>query len=173
MANRAVAYAALHQPENAKAEFEKFLEGRKSIGPAATVGLNTAKSILDIEENLVRGELAIQVGDYASGIESLKSAVAIEDQLNYDEPPDWIQPVRHTLGVALLRAGKPTDAVAVYEADLKRNPHNGWSLLGLSQAYAQLGKPAEAARYRTAYAKVWSKDDEAATSSCRCLPGTK
>ena len=35
--------------------------------------------------------------------------VAREDELRYDEPPDWIQPVRHALGAALLarRAAPP------------------------------------------------------------------
>ena len=36
---------------------------------------------------------------------ALRAAVALEDTLLYDEPPDWIQPVRHALGAALVAAG--------------------------------------------------------------------
>ncbi len=38
------------------------------------------------------------------GIAALREAVAREDKLRYDEPPDCIQPVRHALGAALLQA---------------------------------------------------------------------
>ena len=38
---------------------------------------------------------------------------------------------RHTLGARLLSSGKAADAEAVYREDLRRNPDNGWSLVGL------------------------------------------
>ena len=39
------------------------------------------------------------------------------------------------------RHGRPADAEAVYRADLKKYPKNGWSLIGLSRALAAQGKP--------------------------------
>ena len=41
-----------------------------------------------------------------------------EDELRYDEPPDWFVPVRHALGATLLKAGQPAEAEAVYREDL-------------------------------------------------------
>jgi len=47
--------------------------------------------------------------------------------LRYDEPPDWILPVRHRLGAVLWRADKPTDAEEANLEDLAQYPENGWS----------------------------------------------
>ena len=69
----------------------------------------------------------------------------LEDALNYNEPADWLLPTRHSLGVVLLAAGKAAEAEAVYRKDLELHPHNGWALIGLSQALAAQGKAAEAA----------------------------
>ena len=54
-----------------------------------------------------------------------------------DEPPEWIQPVRHTLGAALLRAGRPDVAEEVYREDLVRYPGNGWALFGVARSFEE------------------------------------
>ena len=56
------------------------------------------------------------------GIAALRDAVAAEDTLNYNEPPDWPLPVRPYLGAALLDAGAPKEAAAVYAEDLAKYP---------------------------------------------------
>lgn len=49
-------------------------------------------------------------------------------------------PPRHALGAVLLEAGRAREAETVYWEDLKRNPENGWALLGLGQALAAQGR---------------------------------
>jgi hypothetical protein len=78
-----------------------------------------------------------------------------------------MQPVRHTLGAVLLRAGKAEEAEAVYRADLKKYPENGWALYGLTEALrAQSKEDAEIGRR---YKKAWRHSDTALTASCLCL----
>ena len=74
----------------------------------------------------------------------LEEAVRLEDQLPYTEPPAWWRPARHVLGAVLLDAGRPAEAEAVYREDLRRNPENGWALLGLSRSLRER-EPDEAA----------------------------
>jgi len=74
----------------------------------------------------------------------LEEAPRLENGLAYDEPPDWIQPVRHTLGAVLLQAGRAAEAESIYLEELQRNPENGWGLLGLHDALNRQGKQAEA-----------------------------
>ncbi|HXZ80025.1 MAG TPA: hypothetical protein VEG30_08855, partial [Terriglobales bacterium] len=64
----------------------------------------------------------------------LRDAVAVQDKLNYGEPPDWFSPVRESLGAALLMNGAPAEAEKVFREDLDRNPRNPRSLFGLHQA---------------------------------------
>jgi Tfp pilus assembly protein PilF len=74
---------------------------------------------------------------------------------NYTEPPDWPQPLRHYLGAALLKAGRPVDAETVYRRDLQWNHNNGWSLLGLHQALLAQGKTDEAKTVKAAFDTAW------------------
>src|SRR6185436_11756649 len=81
----------------------------------------------------VRGRIAEASGDLAGAIAAYEAAIRLEDQLNYDEPPDWIHPVRETLGAALLRAGRRAEARKVFEADLRVNVDNPRSLWALGR----------------------------------------
>jgi tetratricopeptide (TPR) repeat protein len=92
---------------------------------------------------ILAGDMAARRGQVDDAVKHLEAAAKAEDDLNYDEPPDWILPARHILGRVLLDAGRAADAEAVYRKDLERNPENAWSLVGLSQAL-QPRKPDEA-----------------------------
>jgi hypothetical protein len=67
--------------------------------------------------------------------------VTLNDSIGYDEPEPLPFSARHWLGAALLEAGKAIDAQRVYEDELKKHPHNGWSLTGLQLALKGQGKP--------------------------------
>ena len=93
-----------------------------------------------------------------------------EDTLSYGEPPQWLQPVRHTLGAVYLASGDPAAAERVYRADLAKWPANAWSLLGLAQALEAQGKTDEAAAARARSDEVWAAADAPTTdTSCLCL----
>jgi len=72
---------------------------------------------------------------------------------SYNEPPDWWNPVRETLGAALLRAGRPADAERVFRDDLGRNRNNPRSLYGLAQALKAQKK--DAAKTTAAFRAGW------------------
>jgi tetratricopeptide (TPR) repeat protein len=112
-----------------------------------------------IAERTVHAEIALARGQAEVAIESLQEAVRIEDTIPYDEPPGWHAPVRHTLGAVLLAAGKPTQAEAVYREELRRNPENGWSLLGLRDSLAAQKRAGEARSVDAQLAAAWSNAD--------------
>ena len=170
-ADRAVAFAATHRLDEAKKELEAFVEQRKKVNPEGPFGNNVAGKVLDVYEHLTIGEIKVQEGDMEEGIAELKKAVEIEDQLRYNEPPDWLQPCRHTLGAAYLRANKPIEAILVYKRDLQITRENGWSTLGIAKAYQQLGDAKNASKWMRRYHRIWAEDGEKVSSSCMCLPG--
>jgi tetratricopeptide (TPR) repeat protein len=90
--------------------------------------------------------------------------------LNYSEPPDWIQPTRHTLGAILFEMKRYKDAEAVYRDDLRKLPNNGWSLYGLQSSLKAQGKP-EAAAVEKKFKAAWADSEVKITSSCLCVPG--
>ncbi|MGH8251769.1 MAG: hypothetical protein ACREVI_13925 [Steroidobacteraceae bacterium] len=112
-----------------------------------------------IAERFVTAELARAAKDHDAAIAALKEAVVIEDTLPYDEPPAWHWPTRQALGAVLLEASKPAEAEAAYREELQRNPENGWSLYGLSQALKAQGKKAEAKEAADRHDKAWANAD--------------
>jgi tetratricopeptide (TPR) repeat protein len=159
------------KPEEAKAEQRAFDQVRATVGKDATFGNNPGPILLQVAAHLLEGEIAFQAEDQEHGLAELRLAVEGEDQLRYNEPPDWINPVRHALGAALIEAGKHAEAEAVYRKDLAKLPGNGWSLFGLGRALRLQGKEAEAAQVERQFKDAWSTADVTLHASCFCQPG--
>ena len=143
---RAVADAAKDDVADAQKEQSAFLAARARVAKEATFGNKPGSDLLDVAESFMRGEILFRSGKVDEGLASLREAAAREDRLRYDEPPDWIQPVRHALGAALLQAGRLAEAEAVFRTDLAQAARkNGWSLFGLARSLRLQKRNAEAA----------------------------
>ena len=129
------------------------------------VGATPASAVLQLAAFGLEGEVLMAQDDLSGAIEAFRAGVAIEDQNNYTEPPDWAQPMRHYLGVALLKAGQPEAAEAVYRRDLRWNQNNGWSLFGLHQALAAQNKQSEASQVFNQWQEAWAEADVTLTAS--------
>ena len=165
---RTSALAALNRMDEAASEKEAFQKAVKAVPPDWHFGNNSAADILAIAARVIDGEMAAKRSQVDTAISVLQDAIRIEDGLHYDEPPDWIQPVRHTLGAVLLRAGKPAEAEQVYRDDLVRYPGNGWALLGLRDALAHQGKSDESRQVAKKFQKAWADADIQPAFTCFC-----
>lgn len=165
---RASAYAALGQLDQAVQEQAAFRQAAAEVPPETMLMINPASHMLAIADHVLAGEIAFRRKDYDTAIAELRTAVELEDKLIYMEPPEWIQPVRQSLGAVLLAAGRPAEAEAVYREDLQRWPNNGWSLYGLAQALRRRGDEAQAAQVQQQLEQAWSRADYALTASCSC-----
>jgi tetratricopeptide (TPR) repeat protein len=165
---RAIAFTALGRVEEAKSERQEFLNAAKKVSKDATFGNNSAELIIRIATSVLEGEMAAQRGELKQAAAHLRRAARYEDTLRYDEPPDWMLPVRHTLGAVLLKAGKNAEAETTYREDLVRFPDNGWSLFGLARALELQGKTEQAALVRRRFETIWAAADVRLDSSCFC-----
>ena len=105
-----------------------------------TLRNHDAKHLLGIVGGILEGELHRDAGDAGAAIASLERAVALEDELTYDEPEPLPFAARHWLGAALLEAERYADAERAYREELEDHQHNGWSLFGLKAALEAQGK---------------------------------
>lgn len=169
--NRGVACAAMGDVAGARREQAAYRAAVAAVPSGAMMQINPADAILKIGGLLLDGEIALREGRLDDSIRLLREGVALEDTLRYMEPPDWIQPVRHTLGAVLVRAGRFAEAEQVYRDDLKRWPGNGWALLGLGQCLqAQgLGSSDEAAQAAARLQRAWKRADTKPETSCMCV----
>ena len=162
---RGLAYASKHQPDLAKAERDSVQAAYEALPDNYQVGLNTAKPVLRVALAHLAGEIEARNGQPLFAVPLLRSAVAAEDSLHYDEPQPWYAPVRQYLGAVYLELQKPAEAEAVYREDLARNPNNGWSLYGLAQALHTQGKVDEAFKVDAQFEAAWKRADVKLTAS--------
>lgn len=167
--SRGIAHAALGQVADAERELAAFRIAANALPPDTLMAINPAPQVLSIADHMLVGEIAFRRGDIDGAVSALRRAVALEDDLLYMEPPDWIQPVRHTLGAILVHAGRFAEAERVYRDDLTIWPENGWSLHGLATCLRSLGKEDEAAQVEQRFARSWSRADVKIGASCLCV----
>ena len=103
--------------------------------------VHNAHDLLGVLAPILEGEIDRSDGSLDRAISAFTRAVAQYDALMYDEPEPFPFSPRHWLGAALLEAKRYAEAERVYREDLKKHPHNGWSLTGLKAALESQGKP--------------------------------
>jgi tetratricopeptide (TPR) repeat protein len=126
-----------------QADFAKLYLGRvQKTAETSTQEFRShpATRLVGVVAGVLDGEILRDAKDLPGAIAAFERAVALDDELEYDEPEPLPFPARHWLGAALLEAKRPADAERVYQEDLKQHPHNGWSLLGLQQALKAQGR---------------------------------
>ena len=154
------AYAATGDMVNAEAELEKLEAiARAPNADEYRVGASPVSAVLKLASLGLAGEILQANGDYDAAITAFEAGVAIEDQNNYTEPPDWVQPMRHYLGAVLLEADRAAEAESVYRRDLRWNQNNGWSLFGLYQALEMQGRERDAQEVYAEYEASWQNSD--------------
>ncbi len=118
-----------------------------------------ALDILAIARNLVLARAAMAEDAHEAAIFALEEAAAIQDQIDYMEPPYWYYPVKQTLGAALIRAGEHERAEQVFIEALGDNPNNAWVLYGLAESYGAQND-GDAEEFATAlFRKAWAGED--------------
>jgi tetratricopeptide (TPR) repeat protein len=173
-AHRAVAYAALKEFDAAEREYGAFEDAYASLAPellAPGQSLQAVRGRLEVIRHFVPAEIALQQERFDAAITHLLKAVDVEDSLGFNgEPPDYMQPIRHTLGAVYLKARRFEDAERTFREDLSTFPGNGWSLYGLSRTLREQGRVEEAQIVEDELGQAWAKADEPLTTSCRCIP---
>ena len=126
---------------------------------------NTTYDLIQIAVKVLSAEIYHQKKQDEKAITLLREAIALEDKLNYNEPPDWFFSVRHYLGAVLLNTRKYAEAEKVYLEDLNTFKENGWALKGLYISLSKQNKNTEAEKVKIRFDKAWEFADFKITSS--------
>lgn len=159
-----MAHAGQGDVAKAQRDLENFRQGIANIDKERKYGFNFEKDVMPLPLFLLQAKIAEARGDLPQAIAHAREAVAAEDTLSYNEPPDWYYPPsREALGALLLRAGQYRDAEDVFRADLRRNQRNGRSLFGLYETLKAAGRPDAASLIGPLYRKAWQYADRPLT----------
>ena len=158
---RGSAFAARRQIEQVRAERAALDPLREKIPPGPAFGMlyNDAAVLMDLAAPSLDARIAFASGDQQASIASWRKAVAVEDAMKYDEPPESYYPVRESLGGALLRDGRAPEAEAVFREDLLRNPRNPRSLFGPRQSLLVEKNTSAADLVHLQFLSAWKRAD--------------
>jgi tetratricopeptide (TPR) repeat protein len=157
---RALAYLGQGKVQEAERERQEFVEGKKSLPKDAMIGQwNTAERVLGIAQAVLDAKIALSHEERPKAVELLRAAEQMEDALTYGEPPDWLLPVRETLGAVLLLGGDAAEAEKVFRAGLVRYPRSGRCLLGLRESLKVQKRDYEARLIAQEFEAAWQNAD--------------
>jgi tetratricopeptide (TPR) repeat protein len=174
---KAVAHSALGNVGEAEAEKTRFMAAKMRVPESRRVHNNTIADLLDVAEEMLKGELEYRKGNYDAAFAHLRKSVELDDALPYDEPWGWMQPTRHALGALLLEQGGIAEAEAVYRSDLGldgklsracQHPDNLWSLHGLHECLTRRGEKVEAALIGQRLELALARAEFPIKASCFC-----
>jgi len=174
---RTIALANLGWIGEAEAERERAVAARLAVQEGRMVFNNTAEDVLKVGEAMMDGELAYKSGRIDEGHDPLRTSVALDDALPYDEPWGWMQPTRHALGALLLEQNRTEEAEAVYRSDLGldgklsracQHPDNLWSLHGLHECLVRRGEKVESALIKQRLDLAVARSEVPVKASCFC-----
>lgn len=152
---RATGYARKGMLMEAQKEADALahMENDPALKPLAEQGVSV--EVITIARHVAASRIADARGDLPAAIRSYREAVALQDQLPYDEPPRWYYPVRQSLGAVLVKAKQLDEAESVFRASFARTPSNGWALRGLMEVYRQRGDKAALAATQKRFETTW------------------
>lgn len=153
---RGMAFLGKNENKKAQLELNKLIDlaADSSLQQVTIWDINTTADLVQIAKKVLQASLDGKQQKQQRALTLFKEAVAIEDNLNYNEPPDWFFSVRHYLGDALLNDKKFNEAEEVFREDLQIWENNIWALEGLYKALLAQHKTQEAKMIKLAKEKA-------------------
>src|SRR3954451_20805499 len=146
---RALGAARSGNPEAAKADIAKLTELRDKLIAAKDAYWSQQ---VDIQGKVASAWLLDAEGKHDEALKALSAAADAEDKTEkHPVTPGVPKPARELYGVMLLERGMPKEALAAFEAVLKKEPNRLGAYVGAAAAAEKSGDTAKAREY---YGKV-------------------
>jgi tetratricopeptide (TPR) repeat protein len=150
---RGVAFAAKRRTYDA----ELALGALRDLARRVPTALQ--RDMIRIADYALQGEIALRLSRPSIAVTHFERAARVQDRIAPHEALVWPYPVRQSLGMAMLAAGRARDAERVYLDDLEQHPENGWSLLGLAFSLHAQRRIDEARRVQERFATAFADTD--------------
>jgi tetratricopeptide (TPR) repeat protein len=158
---RSLGAARSGKPEDAKADVAKLAELRDKLRDAKDTYWAV---IVDIQRQVAAAWVLHAEGKYDEALTAMSAAADAEDKTEkHVVTPGPLAPARELYGFMLLDRGKPAEALAAFEATLKKEPNRLGATLGAAKAAAKVGDSAKAAQHYRAAVKLTENADPVRT----------
>jgi tetratricopeptide (TPR) repeat protein len=145
---RGCALAAKGRPREAEKERDEMEYEYRYIQPGRAFGMffNQWSTLHMIAKEVLDAKIALAEHQSLIAIRDFQRAVQVQDEMAFDDLPDWYYPVRESLGGTLFMSGDFVTAEKVFREDLVRTPMNPRSLFGLWKSLTAQSRSSEASR---------------------------
>ncbi|MBR0696959.1 hypothetical protein JQ553_27485 [Bradyrhizobium lablabi] len=138
---RAVGAARSDNPAAAKADIAKLAELRDKLKEAKDAYWS---NIVDIQQQVAGAWVLYAEGKYDEALNAMSAAAEAEDKTEkHPVTPGPLAPARELYGAMLLDRGMAKEALAAYEAVLKKEPNRLAAYVGLSKSAKACGDQAK------------------------------
>jgi tetratricopeptide (TPR) repeat protein len=155
---RALGAARSGNPEAAKADVAKLAELRDKLREAKDVYWSEQ---VDIQHQVAGAWVLYADGKHDDALKAMSAAADAEDKTEkHPVTPGVPKPARELYGVMLLERGMAKEALAAFEATLKKEPNRLGAYVGAAQAAAKAGDTAKAKEYSKKIVSMASAADK-------------
>ena len=142
---RALGAARSANPAAAKADIAKLSELRDKLRQAKDAYWSDQ---VDIQSQVASAWVLLAEGQHDDALKAMSAAADAEDKSEkHPVTPGVPKPARELFGVMLLERDLAKEALAAFEATLKKEPNRLGACVGAAQAAAKLGDQAKARTY--------------------------
>ncbi|MDB5575812.1 MAG: hypothetical protein JWR80_988 [Bradyrhizobium sp.] len=146
---RAIGAARSGNPDSAKDDIAKLAELRDKLRDAKDAYWSEQ---VDIQRQVATAWLLYAEGKQDDALKAMSAAADAEDKTEkHPVTPGVPKPARELYGSMLLESGKPGEALAAFEATLKKEPNRLGAYAGAAKAAEKAGETVKAQEY---YKKV-------------------
>ena len=155
---RALGAARSGNPEAAKADIAKLAELRDKLREAKDAYWAAQ---VDIQHQVASAWALYAEGKHDDALKAMSAAADAEDKTEkHPVTPGVPKPARELYGVMLLERGMAKEALAAFEATLKKEPNRLGAYVGAAQAAAKSGDTAKAKEYSKKIVSIASAADK-------------
>ncbi len=170
---RALGAARSGNPDAAKADIAKLAELRDKLTEAKDAYWSGQ---VDIQRQVAAAWVLYAEGKRDDALAAMSAAADAEDKTEkHPVTPGVPKPARELYGVMLLESGKPGEALAAFEATLKKEPNRLAATVGAAKAAEKAGDNAKAGDYYKKVVAIAGDADKSRTevSDARAYLGRK
>jgi hypothetical protein len=155
---RALGAARSGNPEAAKTDIAKLVELRDKLRQAKDAYWSEQ---VDIQSQVATAWVLYAEGKHDDALKAMSAAADAEDKTEkHPVTPGVPKPARELYGVMLLERGMAKDALAAFEATLKKEPNRLGAYAGAAKAAEQSGDKAKARAYYKKVVAIASAADQ-------------
>ena len=154
---RAVGAARSGNPNAAKADIAHLVELRGRLKEAKDAYWS---NIVDIQQQVASAWVLYAEGKYDEALNAMSAAAEAEDKTDkHPVTPGPLAPARELYGAMLLDRGMAKEALAAYEAVLKKEPNRLVAYVGATKSAKASGNQAKAREYAAQIARLTTNAD--------------